>query len=1158
MKSHILNGSALLKQGAILLICLLCNLLVSAQGQPNPPSIVGQLPTISPPSPTVAALMKFEEVSVNHYTGIPDVSIPLYSVGTLSPDINMDISLKYHPSSIAVEEVAGYTGLGWSIFSGGSVARTVKGAPDEESEPGDTGRIGILQDNPDPSGNYGINRYNEVLALLGTSVTPEQSTMIGEYGWGVAQNGKFDTQHDLWQYNFMGHTGRFFIKRDFTTGQLVPVKLDNDNAMTITLDYSQSAYDYYRHRYEIEFNGFTLHDDRGYKYVFTAKEMTEERNAYATYAYAGLGNVGPITTPLLSYASAFNLTEIWDNNDKLLVSISYIDTQEVVQRHTESVNYITAPTSALALIQDPAVIIYGLPASQTTSTISTDVMTKKIATIEVINKARITFDTGFGRADTNVNAVNGDAPYLNSMTVRNWYGELIKQYNFTYDYATLGPEITRMILSSVINKNTLNNGEELTYSLSYKNQNAPKGTKDYWGYYSRRQAGGREPDELECTANILEKMILPTGGSIVFNYGPNTYSFIGSEPVTDFSIDNPYEEPLVVQVPGEGEVGIFPAPPTMPTEVFFVTTSPVPGGKFYVRADNTQAMHSIDALGDNGLNDGTGVSDSFTMEANVKYYVGYKVPGGIPGSYTGTVQVYKNQTLTTFGAGGNAEDHQWLMGGGIRINSISYNTDDATSQSPKVKLYSYQSFANPNISSGSLAFAKPLFKFYTGKTCYYENTTAGPNPSPGDHFNISYTTTTSHNNLAYIRTKGSDVGYKNITVSETGNGKSEYTYTTPIDYPGIYEVTPPFRPLPNDDYKRGLLLKVRHYAETKVNDSVVSYKPLLEDTYVYPPEGEMNDQAITTGYAMDPSSSWAAPQYGTYSAFKNCVDNHCLETFGDEEWHFLSLGLEVQELFGWPQLKEKISKEYFYPEGGTTAKTVTTTETYQYNYNNKKLSESSKTNSLNEVLKTKYIYDTNSNARNRIGMIKRIESKRNNQITDTKDITYSKADWGSANNSFLPKTIFEAKGVNTLQSSINIKKYDVYSNPVEASQENGATMCYIWGYNSSQPIALIENITYSTLTSNPTLQTYINNAVTASNNNDTVTLLDNLEALRSALPASATMTGYSYKPLVGVTTIIDPRGKRETFYYDGFGRLKEVRDSQGNLLSENEYYYKNQ
>lgn len=1158
MKSLAVTKIALLKNEAILLICLFGSVCAFSQGMPKAPSIVGQLPIVTPPSPTVAALMKFEEISVNNYTGVPDVSIPLYSIESLSKDITLEVALKYHPSSIAVEEVAGYTGLGWSIFAGGSISRTVKGAaPDEISVYGTSGRVGILQDFIEPPGSLTTNRYNQVVGLLGTpGLTEEQIRMIGEYGYGVSQAGTFDTEHDLFQYNFMGHTGRFFIKRDLNTGLLIPVKLDNDNAIQIILDYTQSEYDHYRHKYDIVFNGFQLYDDRGYKYVFSAKETTVETNVLAVETYGGtIGSGGPQSAPQLTFDSAFNLTEIWDNNNKLLVSITYTDAPEMVSRKTSSLNWISN-TLAQNIIQEATGPVYGLPPSFVASSVHSNTTTKKVKIIEVINKARITFETLLGRQDSNLNILNHDGPYLNAMTVKNWYGDLIKQFNFSYDYAPLGNDINRMILTSVIDKNILNN-EQLAYQLSYKAApSAGNPTQDYWGYYSERKGGNREPDEMACTTNVLEKMTLPTGGSIVFHYGPNTYSFIGADPVTDFSIDNPYVLPLTPQIPEEGEVGIFPSAPTMPTDVFFVPKSPVVGGQFYIREDGDYIRRSINTLGNTGVNDGTGASEIHTLKPNVKYYLGYTGPQGSPGGTRGTVEVYVAQqsgSLTTFGAGESTTDNQWLMGGGVRIDSISYYTDNNSLQLAKVKHYDYRSFANPLLSSGSLAFAKPIFKYNQLRTAFYNNINEGTIPGTtgqDPRFPVFYTTTTTHNNLSFIRTQGSDVGYKNVTVSETANGKSEFTYTSPIDYPGIYEIHPPFRTLPNEDYKRGLLLNEKHYSELRINDTTSTYKPIAETIYKYPTEDFMHNESIRIGHAMDPSPSWAAPQYDTYGAFKSCTNINCLSTYGNEEYHFLSLGLEVEDHFGWPSLQEKVTKEYFYPESSTTPKIVSNTQKFSYSFDNKKLKSSTVTNSFGETLTTNYYYDSGWDSRNRIGMVKKIETRRNEVLVETKDITYSKTAWGGANQAYLPKTISTAKGNNPLEPRVQFIKYDEYSNPVETREENGMSTVYIVGYHSSQLIAVIENITYDEINSS-----LITAAQLASNSNNEALLLEKLSALRASLPSTALVSTYTHKPLVGVSTVTDARGYRTTHIYDGFGRLKEVRDANNNLLSENDYHY---
>jgi hypothetical protein len=612
----------------------------------KPASIEGQLPSISPPSPTVAGLMKFEEVPVNHYTGIPDVSVPLYSIETLSADVRMDIALKYHPSSIPVEETASYTGLGWSLFAGGSISRTVKGSPDEQAvfAGGNSNiRIGILQDNiSDTSGGDKINRYEQVMALQGTYPTGPLSDMIGEYGWGVAQKGIFDTQRDLFQYNFMGNTGRFFIKRNQTTGALVAVKLDNDNAITIKLNYYQ-LYKPSEHRYTIIFNGFELYDDKGYKYVFgtpgqngpeEVKIATEFTHEYNNLRSMPFDKSFPVLNPSdINYPSAFHLNEIFDTNNRSLVKFTYKAAQENTSSYQESNNYITSPKYFLSTARAAVGEIYGLFPEYIIAEKTTSVATQKLDVIEIINKARIKFETGTGRYDSDLNA---DAPFLISMTVRNWYGQIIKQYDFNYDYASIsttasnGKSLNRMILTGVYEKNTINNTETIGYGFSYKEPYISVSSairKDYWGYFSKRILSNKEPDAYWCSAQVLEKITQSTGGSIVFDFGPNTYSYEGATEITDFSVDNDYWEPFVIQIPENGEYGFYPEI-VIPEDSFHSTDSPMVGGRVSIRTDDGEVKNEpFDVLGDTAMNDGGGTSEIFTLQPNKKYYLTYKIPG---------------------------------------------------------------------------------------------------------------------------------------------------------------------------------------------------------------------------------------------------------------------------------------------------------------------------------------------------------------------------------------------------------------------------------------------------------------------------------------------------------------------------------------------------
>jgi hypothetical protein len=57
-------------------------------------------------------------------------------------------------------------------------------------------------------------------------------------------------------------------------------------------------------------------------------------------------------------------------------------------------------------------------------------------------------------------------------------------------------------------------------------------------------------------------------------------------------------------------------------------------------------------------------------------------------------------------------------------------------------------------------------------------------------------------------------------------------------------------------------------------------------------------------------------------------------------------------------------------------------------------------------------------------------------------------------------------------------------------------------------------------------------------------------------PINAQMTTYSYNPLVGITNICDVANRVTYYVYDGLGRLKWVKDQDGNLIKTIQYHYK--
>ena len=58
--------------------------------------------------------------------------------------------------------------------------------------------------------------------------------------------------------------------------------------------------------------------------------------------------------------------------------------------------------------------------------------------------------------------------------------------------------------------------------------------------------------------------------------------------------------------------------------------------------------------------------------------------------------------------------------------------------------------------------------------------------------------------------------------------------------------------------------------------------------------------------------------------------------------------------------------------------------------------------------------------------------------------------------------------------------------------------------------------------------------------------------------SDAHVTTYTYKPMVGITSVTDPSGRRKTYDYDTSGRLITVKDESGNIIERYDYRYKDQ
>lgn len=260
---------------------------------------------------------------------------------------------------------------------------------------------------------------------------------------------------------------------------------------------------------------------------------------------------------------------------------------------------------------------------------------------------------------------------------------------------------------------------------------------------------------------------------------------------------------------------------------------------------------------------------------------------------------------------------------------------------------------------------------------------------------------------------------------------------------------------------------------------------------------------------------------------------------------------------GWMMLKQTLTKEYL----GTTLQTK---ENFDYDGNRNIRKSTVATSRSNESLITNYYYHLSEAAggqpylRNRISELDRVE-----KFVGTTPVSKTKIEYGnnwlnsngvSVNRSYLPNKTSFAKGSGVLEVRTTNNIYDQYGNVLESEQVGGIKTSSIWGYKGTLLIARIENVPYNSIP-----EALITAAQAASDSGNEANLLSALTALRNTpVLANALVTTYTYKPLIGVSSVTDTRGYKMTFEYDSKGREKKVKDQDGNIITEKFYNTKPQ
>lgn len=250
------NGTTRLKH----VLSLLCLLLYMP--------LWGQVREVrNAPSPEVSNLGTFGSVPVGHYTGTPNITVPLYTmqVGKMT----VPITAMYHTSNVKPLTPPSCLGIGWSLSAGGYIARNVKTAQDEKETY--TTQAGFFNNH---------SKLSEIESSSNKSQKLKEYTHLSGNDW-------YELAADEFSFSCNGYSGTFFMDKDgqwrVVSDDNIKVEFDAQSGF-ISIDALKSRiqqrYGFVLNNYNSSlnkrlFDKFTLVTPEGTRYEFGGGNATE-------------------------------------------------------------------------------------------------------------------------------------------------------------------------------------------------------------------------------------------------------------------------------------------------------------------------------------------------------------------------------------------------------------------------------------------------------------------------------------------------------------------------------------------------------------------------------------------------------------------------------------------------------------------------------------------------------------------------------------------------------------------------------------------------------------------------------------------------------------------------------------------------------------------
>ena len=491
-------------------------------------------------SPNAANLGTYGKIPVSYFTGTPAIEVPIYEF--VESDISVPITLSYHPANVKPNTHPGWVGLGWTLLCGGAITRIQNGFADEHQ-----------------ASKKDIGFY-ATYGKLNTSDWNSSSKLFG-YGKGLLyETPQYEVMADKFIFNVNGYSGEFYLDH---TGKWVVI---SDHKITVEFDANLGFIKTDRLRASIKskipptaqdlfqryFHQFALAMPDGTRYVFGGDDAVEYSVPYRSQRQ---GFVIPTTWYLKEIKSPLGNKVTFKYEPKALIctisnSYSYfkidrkatgngfldVDCSKEVDQtsRTPASGYLIFPVYLSSIEGKTTIIEFKSSASKELRYSESDLRPNPLHESEndVFTYFKNTSELQWQQLDNVIVKRNKD--------------QFVKKFNLTYT----SDSNKRLKLLSFQELGLNSQGgitlSKPSYQFIYQQTPLPPNYSsdqvDHWGFYNGYNFSNfkpanrsqwidqypttREPDQTGTfqTAEMINKIIYPTGASTTFDFEPHQYA----------------------------------------------------------------------------------------------------------------------------------------------------------------------------------------------------------------------------------------------------------------------------------------------------------------------------------------------------------------------------------------------------------------------------------------------------------------------------------------------------------------------------------------------------------------------------------------------------------------------------------------------------------